>query len=116
MTASLHADVREQKNAIDSLVDLLEKQKTSHEEETAGLNDEISTLKQQLSELQMKYQADVQNTKTFNEEVAYTLQAENAVLKADARTGNEVFLLMKSELEKALNELARYQQADGGKT
>ena len=60
----------------------------------------------------MKYQADVANAETFNEEMATTLKTENAVLKADAETRNEVFLLMKNELRKALNELAQYQHEE----
>ena len=60
----------------------------------------------------MKYQAEGANAKIFNEEMATTLKTENAVLKADAETRNEVFLLMKNELRKALNELAQYQHEE----
>ncbi|KAL9180756.1 hypothetical protein ACHAXT_011209 [Thalassiosira profunda] len=112
LKASLRADVREQKNAIDSLVDLLEKQKQTHTKEIAGRDEEIDSLRKQLSGLQVKYQSEVANAKRLNEEMASTLQAENAVLKADAENGSEVFVLMKNELRKALNELAQYQHEE----
>ena len=110
--SKLASRLREQKNAIDSLVDLLEKQKQAHTKEISGRDEEIDSLRKQLSELQMKNQAEVANGKASNEETASTLQEENAVLKADAETRNEVFLLLKNELRKALNELAQYQHEE----
>ena len=92
LAANLHADVKEQKVAIDSLVDLLERQRIDHEKENADQTAEINSLKQQLSDVQRNQQIE------SNEE----------------KVDNEVFLAMKVELQNALNELAVYQHKHKG--
>ncbi|KAL7547112.1 hypothetical protein ACHAWF_010430 [Thalassiosira exigua] len=108
-SAEMQADMKEQKSAIDSLVDLLERQKIDNQKENAYQNDFISELKKQLLESQQKYQTDVVDKNKANEEIINRLQAENAIMRADASTGNEIFLAMKVQLQNALNELAHYQ-------
>ena len=92
LAANLHADVKEQKVAIDSLVDLLERQRIDHEKENADQTAEINSLKRQLSDVQRNRQIE------SNEE----------------KVDNEVFLAMKVELQNALNELAVYQHKHKG--
>mmetsp|Transcript_33474 Transcript_33474/g.60303 ORF Transcript_33474/g.60303 Transcript_33474/m.60303 type:complete len:938 (+) Transcript_33474:84-2897(+) len=118
LTANLRADVKEQKSAIDSLVDLLERQRKDHEKETADQTVERTLLKKQISELQLKYQTDLDDVDMNkpNEETIAKLKAENAVMKADASMDNAIFLAMKVELQNALNELAEYHHEHKSRT
>jgi len=70
LTDNLRADVNEQKLAIDSLVDLLERQRMDHEKESADQHAEIGTLKGQLSGLQMNHQTEL---------VAMKVELQNAL-------------------------------------
>jgi len=115
LTTNLGSDVKEQKSAIDSLVDLLERQRKDNETDTADLHDEMRFLKKELSELQLKTQTDLDGTSQSNDDTIVKLEAENARLRADASTGNELFLAMKVELQNALNELAEYQLGHRGR-
>mmetsp|Transcript_15052 Transcript_15052/g.32642 ORF Transcript_15052/g.32642 Transcript_15052/m.32642 type:complete len:898 (-) Transcript_15052:175-2868(-) len=101
LTVNLRADVKEQKLAIDSLVDLLERQRQNHTKEMVEQNDEIGLLKKQLVDLQVEHQKELDKM--------ICVKAENAVMKADASTRIEIFLAMEVELQNALNELAEYQ-------
>mmetsp|Transcript_36173 Transcript_36173/g.76024 ORF Transcript_36173/g.76024 Transcript_36173/m.76024 type:complete len:688 (-) Transcript_36173:33-2096(-) len=115
LTTNLGSDVKEQKLAIDSLVGLLEHQRQDHERDTADQHDEIRFLKKELSELQLKIQTDLDGTSQSNDDTIAKLEAENASLRAEASTGNELCLAMKVELQNALNELAEYQLGHRGR-
>jgi len=111
LSSDLRADVKEQKSAIDSLVDLLERQRADHEKESTYQSNEISSLKNQISELNLKHQADLDDMNKANEEIIAQLKVENALMKSDSSIpiGDELFLTMKIELQNALNELAEYK-------
>ena len=100
------SDAKEQKSAIDSLVNLLERQRKDHERGTADQHDEIRLLKKELSELHLKTQTDVDDISQSNDDTIAKLEAENATLRVETPTGNELYLAMKVELQNALNELA----------
>ena len=110
--ANLCAKSNEQKSAIDSLVDLLERQRINHDKETAAQEEELSTVKHQLSNLQLRRQNDSDEKDQSNEVTLARLKAENDVFKADASMSSQIYLAMRSELQNALNELAKYQHGD----
>lgn len=109
LTLRLQDDTKEQKMAIDSLVDLLDRQRIHHAEEIASRHDEIVSLKRQTSDLRDTHQRELDEANESNADVINGLRAELSVMRADAAMGNELFAAMKKELKNALRELADYR-------
>ena len=115
LTKDLRDDIKEQKMSIDSLVNLLERQKSDHVNDLATQNDNISSLTKQLADLQLELQTKIDEV--YKSKLKYEaaqdkilkLETENEKWKEEASLTNKVFIAMKVELQNALNDLADYQ-------
>lgn len=109
LETSLRSEVREQKTAIETLVELLEHERKTHCE---ALEDQAGKTKSTEDELAAGRARFEKQSKDLNTRIA-KLEAENRALKADAKNGNQIFIRMRLELQSALKELAEIKQGQG---
>ena len=109
--------IKEQKETIDSLVDLLDKREQDHEAKNASYEAEISELLSKCEDLQQKLSTEEENAaqaelKMISTETANSnLRKENHALESALFQKNALYCAMKTELQNALNDLAVYEQA-----
>jgi chromosome segregation ATPase len=109
--------IKEQKETIDSLVDLLDKREQDHEAKNARYEAEISELLSKCEDLQQKLSTEEENAaqaelKMISTETANSnLRKENHALESALFQKNALYCAMKTELQNALNDLAVYEQA-----
>jgi len=109
LETSLRSELREQKTAIETLVELLEHERKTHGE---ALEDQANKTKSAEDELAAGKAKFEKQSKDLNTRIA-KLEAENRALKADAKNGNQIFIQMRLELQSALKELAEIKQGQG---
>ena len=109
LQTSLRSEVREQKTAIETLVELLEHERNTHGEALQELAARAKSAEDELSAGEARFG---KQNKDLNTRIA-KLEAENRALRADAKNGNQIFIQMRLELQSALKELAEIRQGQG---
>eukprot|EP00804_Cyclotella_cryptica_P008778 CCRYP_015628-RB/>CCRYP_015628-RB protein AED:0.08 eAED:0.08 QI:1084/1/1/1/1/0.66/3/1656/676 len=112
------AFISDQKETIDSLLELLDKQDIEHKKRIASLEDKISALESKCEELQEKLAAEediatqAEMKRVSTESLNVELRKENIRLEQEALQKHALYNAMKNELQNALDELAVHDNAD----
>jgi chromosome segregation ATPase len=115
--SELQNTISEQKESLNSLLDLLDKREREYEDKMTRCNEQISVIESKYEELERQLKAETEIAAQAEEKMIATesananLRKENSRLENEAMQKQALYSAMKYELQNALNELAMYEQA-----